>query len=156
MCRRASVDPTCAHAHADPPLQSLVALAMDEDSDVRKLVCQGFVGLMQTAPERLEPCLREVVKYMLARNQARSSHSMQYTSPRSHAALLNQERDSDVALESCEFWCAYCEAELSPNYYELLREFIPELVPVLLDNMAYAEDDEARAQRAPFIAEPHR
>ena len=85
-----------------------------------------------------------------------SQHAVQYTSSRSHAALLNQERDSDVALESCEFWCAYCEAELSPNYYELLREFIPQLVPVLLDNMAYAEDDEARAQRAPFIAEPHR
>ena len=129
-----------------------MALADDEDSDVRKLVCQGFVGLMQTAPERLEPCLREVVKYMLARNQARSSHSMQYTSPRSHAALLNQERDSDVALESCEFWCAYCEAELSPNYYELLREFIPQLVPVLLNNMAYAEDDEARTQ--PYSAHP--
>jgi transportin-1 len=49
-----------------------------------------------------------------------------------------------VALESCEFWCAYCEAELSPDYYQVLREFIPQLIPVLLTNMAYAEDDEAR------------
>jgi len=49
-----------------------------------------------------------------------------------------------VALESCEFWCAYCEAELSLDYYQVLREFIPQLIPVLLTNMAYAEDDEAR------------
>ena len=141
------------HAHTRTltcPPQSLVALADDEDSDVRKLVCQGFVGLMQTAPERLEPCLREVVKYMLVRNQARFSHQQnRHASPRSR---LHQERDSDVALESCEFWCAYCEAELSPNYYELLREFIPQLVPVLLNNMAYAEDDEARTQ--PYSAHP--
>jgi hypothetical protein len=26
----------------------------------------------------------------------------------------------------------------------VLREFIPQLIPVLLTNMAYAEDDEAR------------
>ena len=133
-------------AHADPQPQSLVALAMDEDSDVRKLVCQGFVGLMQTAPERLEPCLRDVVKYMLARNQASGVVAASCAPSHPHAPSPSQERDLDVALESCEFWCAYCEAELSPNYYELLREFIPQLVPVLLNNMAYTEDDEARSQ----------
>ena len=136
-------------AHADPQPQSLVALAMDEDSDVRKLVCQGFVGLMQTAPERLEPCLRDVVKYMLARNQASRGFAASCLSGSAHPLSPprpSQERDLDVALESCEFWCAYCEAELSPNYYELLREFIPQLVPVLLNNMAYTEDDEARSQ----------
>jgi len=64
----------------------------------------------------------------------------------------------DVALESCEFWCAYCEAELSPDYYTVLREFIPQLIPVLLTNMAYAEDDEARAAPppGPSIADPLR
>ncbi len=53
-----------------------------------------------------------------------------------------QEHDSDVALESCEFWCAFCEAELPTEYFAVLREFIPQLIPVLLTNMAYAEDDE--------------
>ena len=53
-----------------------MALAHDGDSDVRKLVCQGFVGLMQTAPERLESCLRSVVEYMLARNQASATRAL--------------------------------------------------------------------------------
>jgi hypothetical protein len=44
---------------------------MDEDPDVRKLVCQGLVALMQNVPERLQPHLRQVVQYMLERNQAR-------------------------------------------------------------------------------------
>jgi hypothetical protein len=43
---------------------------MDADPDVRKLVCQGLVALMQTVPERLQPYLRDVVRYMLERNQA--------------------------------------------------------------------------------------
>ena len=43
---------------------------MDEDPDVRKLVCQGLVALMQNVPERLQPHLRQVVQYMLERNQA--------------------------------------------------------------------------------------
>ncbi len=46
---------------------------MDLDADVRKLVCQGLVALMQTVPERLQPYLRDVVRYMLERNQARCS-----------------------------------------------------------------------------------
>ncbi|KAI3708341.1 hypothetical protein L2E82_37509 [Cichorium intybus] len=35
---------------------------------------------------------------------------------------------------------AYCEAPLPP---EILRAYLPCLIPVLLSNMAYAEDDES-------------
>lgn len=113
--------PAALQAQLDAFVQSLVALAMDADPDVRKLVCQGLVALMQTVPERLEAHLSDVVRYMLERNQ---------------------EHDSEVALESCEFWCAFCEAELPREYFAVLREFIPQLIPVLLTNMAYADDDE--------------
>ncbi|KAK2974298.1 hypothetical protein RJ640_026859, partial [Escallonia rubra] len=37
---------------------------------------------------------------------------------------------------------AYCEAQLPPENF---REFLPRLIPVLLSNMAYAEDDESLA-----------
>lgn len=82
---------------------------------------------------------------------------LRHAARRSRAAAP-QEPDLDVALESCEFWCAYCEAELSPDYYTVLREFIPQLIPVLLTNMAYAEDDEARAAPppGPTVADPLR
>ena len=44
-----------------------------------------------------------------------------------------------MALESCEFWSAFCEAAVSPD---VLRPFLPQLVPVLLKNMVYDEYDE--------------
>ena len=50
-----------------------------------------------------------------------------------------QSGDEGVALESCEFWSAFCEAavaqpdRLSPD---VLRPFLGRLVPVLLKNMA--------------------
>jgi hypothetical protein len=52
-----------------------------------------------------------------------------------------------VALEACRFWCVFCEddLELPDSYFAVLRDVIPQLTPVLLTNMAYAEDDEARA-----------
>jgi transportin-1 len=52
----------------------------------------------------------------------------------------NCDTDEDVALESCEFWSTFCEAHLPQ---EILREFLPRLISVLLNNMVYAEDDEA-------------
>lgn len=50
-----------------------------------------------------------------------------------------QDADEGVALESCEFWAAFCEAQLDPA---LLRPALPRLVPVLLRNMVYDEYDE--------------
>ena len=48
-----------------------------------------------------------------------------------------------MALESCEFWSAFCEASVEP---EVLRPYLPRLVPALMRNMMYGEfDEEARA-----------
>ena len=54
-----------------------------------------------------------------------------------------QDGDPDLALESCEFWSAFCEARLSP---ELLQPHLQTLIPVLLKNMVYEEDDEEVGQ----------
>jgi transportin-1 len=67
----------------------------------------------------LQPHMRNVIEYMLQ---------------------ANCDPDEDVALESCEFWSTFCEAQLPQ---EMLREFLPRLISVLLSNMVYAEDDEA-------------
>ena len=50
-----------------------------------------------------------------------------------------QDGDEGVALESCEFWTAFCEAKVQPS---TLRPFLGRLVPVLLKNMVYDEYDE--------------
>lgn len=49
-----------------------------------------------------------------------------------------QSGDEGVALESCEFWSAFCEAAVSqPETLspDVLRPFLGRLVPVLLKNM---------------------
>jgi transportin-1 len=51
---------------------------------------------------------------------------------------LLQSGDEGVALESCEFWSAFCEAAVSqPDRLspEVLRPYLGRLVPVLLKNM---------------------
>ncbi|XP_051114674.1 transportin-1 isoform X2 [Andrographis paniculata] len=103
----------------DKYLQGLFVLANDPAPEVRKLVCSAFVQLIEIRSAVLVPHLRNVIEYML---------------------LVNKDPDEEVALEACEFWSAYCEAELPP---ENLREFLPRLLPILLSNMAYADDDES-------------
>lgn len=105
----------------DTYLRGLFTLAHDGDNGVRKHVCSGIVSLLYRAPEKLTPNMREVITYMIDRTN---------------------DGDEDVALESCEFWAAFCEADLERDTVEVLREFTPKLIPMLLTNMAYAEDDE--------------
>ncbi|PQQ14460.1 transportin-1 isoform X2 [Prunus yedoensis var. nudiflora] len=111
--------PGALYAAMDQYLQGLFVLANDPSSEVRKLVSAAFVQLIEVRPSFLEPHLRNVIEYMLR---------------------VNKDTDEEVALEACEFWSAYCDAQLPP---ENLREFLPRLIPVLLSNMVYADDDES-------------
>lgn len=45
---------------------------------------------------------------------------------------LSQHADEEVALQSADFWQAFCEAQLDPD---LLRPFLPKLIPLLMKNM---------------------
>ncbi|PWA81477.1 transportin 1 [Artemisia annua] len=111
--------PPVLYMSMDTYLQGLFVLANDPSSEVRKLVCSAFVQLIEVRPNFLEPHLRNVIEYMLQ---------------------VNKDPDDEVSLEACEFWSAYCEATLPPDN---LRAFLPRLIPVLLSNMAYSEDDES-------------
>ena len=51
----------------------------------------------------------------------------------------NEHSDHDVAVQSCEFWQSFCDAELDP---EMLRPFLPRLIPVLMKNMVWEEYDD--------------
>ncbi|KAJ0011130.1 hypothetical protein Pint_34242 [Pistacia integerrima] len=111
--------PSALFTSMDQYLQGLFVLANDPATEVRKLVCAAFVQLIEVRPSFLEPHLRNVIEYMLQ---------------------VNKDADDEVALEACEFWSAYCDAQLPP---ENLKEFLPRLLPVLLSNMVYADDDES-------------
>jgi transportin-1 len=111
--------PMALQVNLDGYLQGLFALANDTAGDVRRLVCAGLVSLLEVQPDALLPRLRNVIEYMLQ---------------------ASQDPDQEVALEACEFWSAFCEAHLP---VEQLKEFLPRLMGVLLNNMEYADDDEA-------------
>lgn len=86
-------------------------LANDSDNHIRKEVCAGMIRLMVNRPDMLGPFMQDIIKYMLQ---------------------STQDSDENVALESCEFWTAFVEAQIAP---EVLRPFLPQLLPILLKNM---------------------
>ncbi|KAI4374895.1 hypothetical protein MLD38_012834 [Melastoma candidum] len=111
--------PSALYLSMDRFLQGLFALSNDSVAEVRKLVCAAFVQLIEVRPSILEPHLRSITEFMLQ---------------------ANKDSDEEVALEACEYWSTYCQAELHP---EFLRDLLDRLIPVLLTNMAYADDDES-------------
>ncbi|VFQ65896.1 unnamed protein product [Cuscuta campestris] len=111
--------PKVLHVNMDKYLQGLFLLANDSAAEVRKLVCAAFVQLVEVHPAFLQTHMRNLIEYILK---------------------VNEDGDDEVALEACEFWSAYADAQLPP---ENLREYLPRLIPVLLSNMVYADDDES-------------
>lgn len=114
-----TIMPGALYVHMETYLQGLFSLANDAAPEVRKLVCSALVQITEVLPDSLVPHLKDVVEYMLQ---------------------ANQDADEEVALEACEFWSTYCEAQMP---LDLLRGVLSALVPVLLRNMVYADDDEA-------------
>ncbi|KAH9541786.1 hypothetical protein CY35_14G084100 [Sphagnum magellanicum] len=126
--------PPALSVNMDTYLQGLFSLANDSAAEVRKLVCAGLVQLLEVQPSYLQPHMRNVIEYMLQ---------------------ANCDPDEDVSLESCKFWSTFCEAHLPQ---EMLREFLPRLISVLLNNMVYADDDEALLEAEdikPRFHQPH-
>ncbi|CAG8553062.1 7040_t:CDS:10 [Diversispora eburnea] len=105
------------YIHIDAFVAALFKRASDENSEVRKNVCQALVMLLEVRPDKLMPEISNVVEYML---------------------YSTQDQDEQVALEACEFWLAFAEQE---ELREHLRPFLPRIVPVLLKGMVYSEMD---------------
>ncbi|KAL6765647.1 ARM repeat-containing protein [Haematococcus lacustris] len=104
--------------NSDRYVHGLFGLAHDSSSAVRAEVCRGLVALLTVQPDKLQPFMAQVIEYMLASNEM---------------------PDASVALESCEFWIAFCEAQLGP---EVLQPYLTRLVPLLMKNMVFEASDE--------------
>lgn len=102
-------------------LSQLFNLAADRDTEVRKMVCQSFSQLVEFAPEKLVPHMEGLVSYIIMQQQ-------------------NQE-DPELALDAAEFWIAAGEQD---RLQQALAPFMPKIIPVLLQNMVYEEDDVIR------------
>lgn len=125
----------------DDLLQHLFFLATDINTDVRREVCKAFVQLVDARPDKLEPHIGGLVDY-----------------------ILTQQKSDDpyLALEASEFWLAIGEHD---NLWQALDPYIQQIIPVLLECMAYTgediallgldSDDESEEDRAEDIKPAH-
>ncbi|KAJ5226296.1 hypothetical protein N7468_007521 [Penicillium chermesinum] len=113
--------PTALMNQLDLFLSQLFNLAGDTDTEVRKMVCQSFSQLVEFSPEKLVPHLEGIVNYILMQQG-------------------NQE-DPELALDAAEFWIVAGEQQ---RLQQPLAPYMPKVIPVLLQNMIYEEDDVIR------------
>lgn len=105
------------YAHIDNFIATLFKRASDDDSSVRRHVCQSLVLLLASRPDKLMPEMNNVAEYML---------------------FSTRDRNETVALEACEFWLTFAEEE---ELSRSMQPLLPKVGPVLLECMVYGEDD---------------
>lgn len=98
-------------------LQSLFAIATDENTEVRQEVCRSFVMLLDNFTESILPHLDRLIEYMI---------------------YCNQSENHKVALEACEFWNQFASLDSIHHY---LVPFLPRVIPVILNALIYTEED---------------
>ncbi|KAJ5774938.1 Armadillo-like helical [Penicillium paradoxum] len=105
----------------DQFLSQLFSLAGDQHTGVRQMVCQSFSQLVETAPEKLAPHMEGLVNYIIVQQQSQD--------------------DPELALDAAEFWIGAGEQQLLKAE---LAPYMPKIIPVLLQNMIYDEEEVAR------------
>jgi transportin-1 len=103
---------------SDSYLARLFQLANDPSAEVRRIVCQSLVQLVDTRPDLLAPHVEGLVNYILVQQQNRD--------------------DPDLALDAAGFWLNIGELRHSMGPY------LPRVIPVLLQGMIYSEEDVER------------
>jgi transportin-1 len=110
-------------ANMDALLGQLFQLAADPSDEVRKHVCRSFVHIADMAPEKIVPHMQGLVDYMVTQQR-------------------NVE-NGELQLDAAEFWLCVGEDE---KMQEHLGPYLGKIVPVLLESMVYAEDDQLRLE----------
>lgn len=111
------VMPSALSHNMEPFLQALFTTADDPSAQVRKRICTAICLLMEAMPTALGVHMNNVIEFML---------------------ICSTHEDPLVAREASEFWSLFAHVSLSPN---VLRPFLPRLVPILLHNMTYSEEE---------------
>jgi transportin-1 len=122
-CLSDEVFPSAMVAHWTDYLYGLSYLAgLPEDNGTRQWVCRNIVTILQHRTEYLTPHLAQICPFILA---ATASSPPQ------------------VALEACDFWLTFAsldDAAASGDPHDVVGALLPQLIPVLLDNMVYPFD----------------
>jgi transportin-1 len=105
----------------DVYLQTIFQLASDPDVQVRRIVCQSLVQLVDSRPDMLVPHLEGLVNYILTQQQS-ADHP-------------------DLALDAAEFWLSVGEQD---QLRDQMGPYLERIIPVLLAGMVYGEEDVVR------------
>ncbi|KAH3763667.1 importin beta-2 [Pelomyxa schiedti] len=109
--------PSSMTTNLPPFLPALFALATDQAPKIRQKVCRAIVTITEQHVSILAPHMADIVRYML---------------------YSTQDANLSVAVEACEFWQAIASSRMC---IDSLKEFLPTLLPVLLNKMVYTEAD---------------
>ncbi|KAL6045658.1 Transportin-1 [Balamuthia mandrillaris] len=109
--------PSALMAHMRTFIEGLFHLSQDSSSEVKMLVSQSFITLVEVRLEHLQPYLENTLQCLLQ---------------------LSQDPDDEVALEACEFWPSIAETRCCE---EILLQFLPNILPILLERIVYSEDE---------------
>ena len=107
-------------------VQALSMACQSQDCRVRRVVCISLGYLIEGHPDEMQPYLKDILQHQI------------------HALHINHPEDREVALEAADFWQNFAErnghfnGQSSSN---LLEPLIGSLLPLLLRNMIYTEDD---------------
>lgn len=104
--------------HLDRYLQTLFALALDENAQLRRNVCSAFLLVQENRPDKLVPHIEGVVSYCVQ---------------------LVQDQNEAVAMEACEFLLAL--SELNDKVSQpLFCACLDRVLPVLLRQMVFTDE----------------
>jgi transportin-1 len=107
--------------------QGLSQLATDPSPEVRKWVCRSINTLLECHTHYVQPHMASICQFMLQATSLQPS----------------QANDDSVAVEACEFWLLFAtldETRLTSDMVETVEHLLPQLIPVLLNNMVHSED----------------
>eukprot|EP01080_Neovahlkampfia_damariscottae_P002701 gene2701-3897_t len=111
--------PNAIISNMDTLLPRIFQLAHDKSLSIQRRVCAAFTLLLKT-PQYLDKDMKAIFEYIL---------------------VSSQHKDEYVALEATEFWSHLTETEYFENYSKLFSVYLPKLIPILVENMVFTEND---------------
>ena len=105
-------------------LQGLSTLASDPSPTVRKWVCRSINTILEYHTMYLQEHMASISQFILQQTSL-------------------QNNVEEVATEACEFWILFAsmdEYALSAEMLSTVEALLPQLIPTLLQNMVYSEE----------------
>ncbi len=127
-CLAFGLVPSALVLHFSTYLQGLSALANDPSMQVRKWVCRSINTLLEHHAQYIQPQWDSICQFMLQSTMQQPGAT---------------EEQIEVATEACEFWLIFASLDemlLTTAMLQTVEQSLPQLIPILLNNMVYSQE----------------